>query len=326
MYRNIKSLKKKVLTFTIAGAILVSPMIVSAELGDQILSKGIKTNDVKVLQQHLKDLNYLEINELDIVYDELTEKAVIKFQKDNGLDADGAFGEKTFNALNNALTKQLGEKLVLAYNDILKDGSKGNDVTLLQESLKNLGFLNIDKLTDTYGPAVKKAVQDFQSTYNLDVDGIAGRETFITLGKVLKGEIKKSNPKTVVANTTSGKGSQIVASARTHLGKPYSYGASNGSSFDCSGFTQYVFRQNGISIPRTTEGQAVAGNKVGRSDLQVGDLVIFNNTYKPGPSHAGIYIGEGKFIHASSNGKGVTTSSLNESYYSSRFASGRRFK
>lgn len=326
MSMKIKSLKKKVLTFTIAGTILFSPMIAKAELGDQILTKGMTHNDVKVLQEYLKDLNFLKVNEFTTSYDEVTENAVKEFQKANDLTTDGAFGKDTFKKLEIVLNENLGNKLSLSYKNLLKEGSKTEEVKLLQEALIALDFLKLDKTNTTYCSKVKQAVSSFQSTYNLDIDGIAGRDTFNTLSKVLKGEIKKATKK--VANASAAvntKGEQIVSEAKSHLGTPYKFGAAGPSRFDCSGFTSYVYKKNGISIPRDTTGQASFGTKVSKSDLKVGDLVIFSNTYRKGPSHAGIYIGNDKFVHASSGkANGVTTSSLNDGYYSSRFSYGRR--
>lgn len=80
----------------------------------------------------------------------------------------------------------------------------------------------------------------------------------------------------------------------------------------------------GISIPRSTSTQANAGTRLSKSQLQAGDLLIFSNTYKAGPSHAGIYIGNGQFIHAGNSRTGVLTSNINSGYYSSKFSYGRR--
>lgn len=106
------------------------------------------------------------------------------------------------------------------------------------------------------------------------------------------------------------------------MGVPYVWGGVSPSGFDCSGFTQFVLKKNGISIPRVTSDQYGAGVAVSKSNLRVGDLVFFT-TYKAGPSHVGFYLGDGKFIHASSS-KGVTISSLDSSYYSSRYIGARR--
>ena len=324
---TFKSLKKNILTFTIAGTILFSPVLANAELGDQTLSPGMKHSDIDVLHDSLESLAFLEKDDhYGSVYTELTKEAVLEFQTAYGLEANGKFDKDTHEVLEIALNEQLGETIVSSYTKTLKKGSKGKDVKALQDGLKKLGFLNIKKTTETFNDKTEDAVKDFQATYKLDVDGVAGRDTFNLLGNILKGKVKKEKPKTASrgGSIASDKGSKIIASAVTHKGKPYVFGASSGKAFDCSGYTQYVYRQNGISIPRTTTSQATAGKKVSKKDLQVGDLVIFSNTYRRGPSHAGIYMGNNEFIHASSGGKGVIVSNLNSSYYKSKFSYVRR--
>ncbi len=115
----------------------------------------------------------------------------------------------------------------------------------------------------------------------------------------------------------------LVNKARSHIGTPYTYGGTTTSGFDCSGYTQHVFKQVGISIPRTTDQQFAMGAPVAKSDLKTGDLVFFN-TSGSGVSHDGIYIGSGKFIHSSSS-KGVMISELNDpAYWGSRYIGARR--
>ena len=115
--------------------------------------------------------------------------------------------------------------------------------------------------------------------------------------------------------------SDLIAHALSLQGVPYQFGGTNRSGFDCSGFTQYVFRAEDIKLPRTAAEQFTDGVSVNRSQLQVGDLVFFT-TYKDGASHVGIYIGNGSFVHASSNGVRVTT--LSNSYYAARYLGARR--
>jgi len=116
---------------------------------------------------------------------------------------------------------------------------------------------------------------------------------------------------------------KIVVDAQNLIGTPYVFGGTTPRGFDCSGFLNYVFSQNGISLPRTAASIYAAGEPVARNELQNGDLVFFQ-TYQPGASHAGIYIGNNRFIHASSS-RGVMVSSLNESYWSQRYIGNRTF-
>ncbi len=115
----------------------------------------------------------------------------------------------------------------------------------------------------------------------------------------------------------TGTAAAIVATAKTCIGVPYKWGGESMSGFDCSGLIQYVFKKNGISLGRTVTKQYNAGTHVSRNDLKPGDLVFFQNTYTTGLSHAGIYIGDGQFIHASSDG--VMVSKLSESYWNKRY-------
>ncbi|MFD1776515.1 C40 family peptidase [Paenibacillus rhizophilus] len=106
------------------------------------------------------------------------------------------------------------------------------------------------------------------------------------------------------------------------IGTKYVSGGTSTNGFDCSGFTMYVFDKMGIDLPHQSGSQFKMGDAVSRSDLRAGDLVFFNTTGK-GVSHVGVYVGSGKFAHASSS-KGVTVTSLNDSYYVSRFVGAKR--
>ena len=119
-------------------------------------------------------------------------------------------------------------------------------------------------------------------------------------------------------------GQAIVASAKKYLGTPYVWGAETPEGFDCSGFTRYVMKQNGVDLPRTAAEQYDVGKPVAKADLQVGDMIFFT-TYKPGASHVGFYMGDGKFIHASSVNKEVTISNLGDTYYVEHYIGARRY-
>jgi cell wall-associated NlpC family hydrolase/nucleoid-associated protein YgaU len=104
------------------------------------------------------------------------------------------------------------------------------------------------------------------------------------------------------------------------LGSAYVWGGSSPTSgFDCSGFVWYAAKQAGKQLSRGMFGQYNSGSHPGRDQLQVGDLVFFQNTFSPGLSHNGIYIGNGQFVHAADEAAGVTISSLNTAYWSSHW-------
>jgi hypothetical protein len=120
-------------------------------------------------------------------------------------------------------------------------------------------------------------------------------------------------------------GDDIISLARQQLGTQYVWGGSAPGGFDCSGLVVWAFGQKGVQLPRTSYNQIQVGASVQPDKLRPGDLVFFDtDRKKTGPDHVGIYIGGGKFIHASSPGQGVKISSLAESYYMDRWMGGRR--
>ena len=119
----------------------------------------------------------------------------------------------------------------------------------------------------------------------------------------------------------ASKAEEIISKAQSLMGIPYVFGGTTTKGFDCSGFTQYVFKASGIELPRTSYSQYGIGTAVPKDQLQPGDLVFFA-TYDSGASHVGIYIGGGNFIHAADPGVKIT--SLGDSYYSKRYLGARR--
>jgi cell wall-associated NlpC family hydrolase len=120
---------------------------------------------------------------------------------------------------------------------------------------------------------------------------------------------------------------EIVETAKEFLGIKYVWAANGPDCFDCSGFTKYVYKLNGITLPRYSGHQAQVGTKVNFDELQKGDLVFFDTEkkFKGRVTHVGIYIGDGKFIHASSAKKQVTITSFNKKpFYKRRFLRGER--
>lgn len=116
---------------------------------------------------------------------------------------------------------------------------------------------------------------------------------------------------------------RIMARAKQLLGTPYGFGNKEATQTDCSGFTQQVFSQFGVSLPHSAAEQAAYGKEVDSNDLQVGDL-MFYRTYKDEPSHVGIYAGDGQIIHASFKNKRVQYDAINKGYYKQRFMYAKR--
>lgn len=128
-----------------------------------------------------------------------------------------------------------------------------------------------------------------------------------------KGELTSRRAKAIHA---------MVMTGRSFMGVPYVWGGEDPSGFDCSGFTQYVFAKNGVYIPRTADIQFNVGTAVKRGEERPGDLVFFE-TYCPGPSHVGIYLGHDWFLHASSS-RGVTTERLSCEFFAQRYLGAKR--
>ena len=130
----------------------------------------------------------------------------------------------------------------------------------------------------------------------------------------------------VSTETTSGTtGAAVVEYAKQYLGYKYVSGrASPSTGFDCSGFTSYVYKHFGITLNRSSKDQIKNGVAVEKSDLQLGDIVLFNNDANTAIGHVGIYVGGDNFIHASNPSDGVKITSLSTSYYKTRYVGARR--
>lgn len=117
---------------------------------------------------------------------------------------------------------------------------------------------------------------------------------------------------------------KAIQIAKSYIGGKYVWGATGPNSFDCSGFTQYIYKKAyGKTIPRVSYEQAKYGEAVKKEDLQPGDLVFFDTMNKGRVSHVGIYIGNNKFIHAANSRAGIIESEL-KGYYSKKYMGARR--
>ena len=115
----------------------------------------------------------------------------------------------------------------------------------------------------------------------------------------------------------------LVGTALTLRGAPYRNGGADPTGFDCSGFTQYVFAQHGVPLPRAVHDQFKEGKRVRTPDIAAGDLLFFSTT-EPGASHVAIAVGPDEFVHAPSSAGVVRVERLSVSYWARRFVGARR--
>lgn len=157
--------------------------------------------------------------------------------------------------------------------------------------------------------------------YKVVFSGVTG---YVSGDYIVKTDEEPSAP-----SHSSETGLAVVELAKKYLGCPYVYGATGPKSFDCSGFTYFIFKQVGHPIARGGSSQFYQGTSVSKNELQPGDLVFFRDPATAGSypmTHVGIYIGNNQFIHASSSkrGSGVKISSLSETWYTNIYAGARR--
>ncbi|MBR2214720.1 MAG: C40 family peptidase [Selenomonadaceae bacterium] len=203
----------------------------------------------------------------------------------------------------------------------IRQGDSGSQVTQLQQKLRESGYaINID---GSFGSSTVRLVKDFQKKHGLEADGIVGEATQVALfGRVIEtppAPVVKTAPIT----SAGGNVARLLEIANSLQGTPYVWGGSSAGGFDCSGFVQYVFAAAGVSLPRTCDVQFEVGQPVEKSQLQPGDVVFFE-TYTAGPSHVGIYLSDGMFIHASSAEGYVCLDNLNREYRIQTYIGARR--
>lgn len=404
-----KKVKKVVLSSALAGVILTTPMTGYAALGDQWLKQGMRHQDVRELQDVLRNKGYFTYNTSTGYFGSITKDAVMRFQKDANLMVDGIVGPMTFKALDTTSSKTKAKasqpKPSADKNPLLRVGSRGQAVTDLQNMLAAEGLYTYT-IDGIYGSRTAQAVRQYQQKNGLQVDGIVGPETWGRLNQPVKeskpiNENKKEEKKgtskqsehapavvklgsrgaavTELQNLLNAAGvfpyavdgifgsqtlsavknfqlqqgltvdgvvgtktwaklkspdknkidhnkssnfnvMQLIADAGALRGAPYAWGGTTPSGFDCSGFLVYVFKKQGMNIPRTVAQQWNFGKSV--SKPSVGDIVFFE-TYKPGPSHNGIYVGNNQFIHSGTS-TGVTISNLNSNYWKTRYLGAKR--
>ena len=305
-------------------------------------SGSSSSSDILKLQKKLEDLGYFDGLPAGN-YGTLTTNAVTRFQTQLGMNATGVADQSTLRVLYGGYAPESSIKSVS-----LSKGSSGTNVTRLQTRLTYKGYLSAG-IDGDYGELTVSAVKLYQKVAGLSETGSADSATLKSLftssapkntGSAITGRTTTSNGGTggtgkysTNANddpspgTASSQIEKVISTGLNQLGKKYVYGTSGPNTFDCSGFTTYCFRQIGVSLGRSAYAQGYGkGTKIETvGEMKRGDIVCMNTlTDSDLSDHVGIYLGGGKFIHASSAAGMVIISTITSGYYNRVFSWARR--
>ena len=246
-----------------------------------ILAENSHGHDVFKLQKELKRTGYLA-DEPDGVFGSRTKSAVLAFQRAEKLKETGVVDRETWSRLQEQPARDASPAPLPPAAKPAQGGS--------------IAFPGAKPADNTAAEA-------------------PGKENVPSLEPRVK-KAPESAPFLQRAKVAS-----VIATAKKYIGTPYKFGGTTPKAFDCSGYLQYVFQENGMTLPRTADEQFKLGKSAKTAELEAGDLVFFE-TYEPGASHCGIYLGGGKFIHASTS-KGVRIDELSGDYWNTHYYGGK---
>ena len=246
-----------------------------------ILAENSHGHDVFKLQKELKRTGYLA-DEPDGVFGSRTKSAVLAFQRAEKLKETGVVDRETWSRLQEQPARDASPAPLPPAAKPAQGGS--------------IAFPGVKPADNTAAEA-------------------PGKENVPSLEPRVK-KAPESAPFLQRAKVAS-----VIATAKKYIGTPYKFGGTTPKAFDCSGYLQYVFQENGMTLPRTADEQFKLGKSAKTAELEAGDLVFFE-TYEKGASHCGIYLGGGKFIHASTS-KGVRIDELSGDYWNTHYYGGK---
>jgi cell wall-associated NlpC family hydrolase len=226
------------------------------------------------------------------------------------------------------LTKKITPSKSIDKNTTFNSSSEIEETVLVDRTLEdNTSYINVNENSPNHIVLTEINTTTTDTTIMDSLDEIIEYEDNIS------NEIISIDENMVVDNSIGDSWSQltkedeIIETAKSFIGTKYVWAANGPDCFDCSGFTKYVFKENGITLPRYSGHQAKVGIRVSFDELKKGDLVFFDTErkFRGKVNHVGIYIGDNKFIHASSAKKKVIITSFNKKpFYRRRFLRGER--
>ena len=250
-----------------------------------------------------------------------------EFKLENYLVASDDMGSVTNTIIGSVDTRKEGETQTIKVST--KDDAKNEVVSTLNFNVKDISGPKINLSSnevevakgDAFDPRMYlvSAIDNKDGDVTADVS-VGNIDTNTTGNKSVEFSVLDAAGNKSVASLSVKvytPGTKILETAYTKLGSPYKWGATGPNSFDCSGFTSWVYRQHGISLSRTAQAQSQGGVAVDRSNLQPGDLVFFGSGTGR-ITHVGIYVGDGKMIHSPQTGDVVKISVLHKNYVCAR--------
>ena len=250
-----------------------------------------------------------------------------EFKLENYLVASDDMGSVTNTIIGSVDTRKEGETQTIKVST--KDDAKNEVVSTLNFNVKDISGPKINLSSnevevakgDAFDPRMYlvSAIDNKDGDVTADVS-VGNIDTNTTGNKSVEFSVLDAAGNKSVASLSVKvytPGTKILETAYTKLGSPYKWGATGPNSFDCSGFTSWVYRQHGISLSRTAQAQSQGGVAVDRSNLQPGDLVFFGSGTGR-ITHVGIYVGDGKMIHSPQTGDVVKISALHKNYVCAR--------
>ncbi len=254
------------------------------------------------------------------------EKRIGTLQKHLGTRATGMYRTGQLGFIDVLMGAKSFDQLARTW-DLLKDLNESDATAVADMKSARKEALAARKQYATKAKAAKKQVDIMQRNRSSIVAQLATRKAKLSglQSEIAAIEAQEEARAAAAAHTftssrgggrqfpppTRGPRSSVVSIAKRYLGAPYRWGANGPNSFDCSGFTSFVYRQVGVNLPRVSRAQIGAGQRVSRSDLAPGDLVFFGSPIH----HVGIYVGGGMYIHAPRTGDVVRISSMSRGGY-----------